>query len=295
MEGKVEFRKAREFGDLIGDTFLFIRQNFKPLMKVFIYLCGIFIIGGMLSSMLTQLQLVGMVKANGLSTYKDPFRMIYNFGFNYVLMIAFIMLTYTSMYVTILSYISLYIQKGNEAPNVAEVWAYFKYYFLRMLGSSLLMSIFFVLCFICCIIPGIYVFPAMSLFYPIMILENGNFSHSFSRSFKLLKDEWWVTAAVLIVIYIIFYAFSTIVQMPALIITMIGAFTHGERSISTTYAIVTSVSQYVSQVFMIIPIVCTALCYFNLVERKENTGLLGRIGGFGEGSLTQTHSAPEEY
>lgn len=294
MKEKVEFRKLREFGDLIGDTFLFIKQNFKPLMKSFFALTGIFIVGGILSSMIAQMQLIGISQAAG-TTYDDsPRSMLYNIGFNYFLVIIFAMLTYTSMYVSILSYIALYIEKGKVAPTVSEVWAYFKYYYFRMMGSGILITIFAGLCFILCVIPGIYVFPAVTLFAPIMILENGSFSHSFDRSFKLLKNEWWITAAVLLVIYVIFYAFSTIVQLPAIIIMMIGAFTHGEKTITSTYAIISSVSQQISYIFMIIPIICSSLIYFNLVERKENLGLFQRMEELGQ-NPQQDNTIQEEY
>ncbi|TKC12316.1 hypothetical protein FA048_01475 [Pedobacter polaris] len=294
MKEKVEFRKLREFGDLIGDTFLFIKQNFKPLMKSFFSLTGIFIVGGMLSSILAQVQMVNISQAAG-STYDDsPRSMLYNVGFNYFLVIIFMILSYTSMYVSILSYVALYIEKGKVAPTVSEVWAYFKYYFFRMMGSGILISIFITICFVLCLLPGIYVFPAVSLFAPIMILENGSFSHSFDRSFKLLKNEWWITAAVLLVIYVIFYAFSTIVQLPAIIIMMIGAFTQGEKTITNAYAVISAVSQHISYLFMIIPIICSTLIYCNLVERKENFGLFQRMGELGQES-EQDNSIQEEY
>jgi hypothetical protein len=294
MKDKVEFRKLREFGELIGDTFLFMKQNFKPLMKSFFALTGIFIVGGIISSMLAQLQLVGIAQAAGTIYDDSPRNMIYNVGFTYFLSMVFVLLTYTSMYVSILSFIALYIEKGNIAPTVDEVWAYFKYYFFRMMGSGVLLVIFFMLCLILCIVPGIYVYPALTIFAPIMILENGSFTHSFDRSFKLLKEEWWITAAVILVINLIFYAFSTMVQLPAIIIMMVGAFTQGERTITNVYAVISSISQQISYIFMIIPIICSSLIYFNLVERKENLGLFQRMDSLGQSPETD-QTIQEEY
>lgn len=294
MKDKVEFRQLREFGELIGDTFLFMKQNFKPLMKSFFALTGIFIVGGIISSMIAQLQLVGIAQAAGTTFDDSPRNMFYNVGFTYVLSIVFVLLTYTSMYVSILSYIALYIEKGNVAPSIDEVWAYFKYYFFRMMGSGILLFIFFMLCLILCILPGIYVYPAVTIFAPIMILENGSFTHSFDRSFKLLKNEWWITAAVILVINLIFYAFSTLVQLPAIIIMMVGAFTQGERTITNAYAVISAVSQQISYIFMIIPIICSSLIYFNLVERKENLGLFQRMDSLGQNPETD-QTIQEEY
>lgn len=292
MINKVEFKKAREFGELISDSFLFIKQNFKPLLKSFFYLCGVFIVGGMISVAIQQMQMAGVMR--------NPYSM-YNMGglsallgWRYALVILFSILNHVAIYLTVISFIALYIQKGNIAPTVEEVWVYFKYYFFKLLGSSLIIVLFMILCFICCIIPGIYVFPAISLFYPVLIIENGTFGYSFTRSFKLLKEEWWITAAVLLIIWIITYVFMTIVSAPAIILNMINTFTGAGGSFSNIYAIVVSVSQYLALIFMIIPVVCTTMCYFNLIERKENTGLMSRMDSLGKDKDT-INPVPEEY
>ena len=301
MKEKVEFKKIREFGDIIGDTLLFIKQNFKPLMKCFFALCGLFILGGMLSSIMSQLQMVGLLEDArsadiGRVYGNSRFSSFSNFGLNYLLVFVFLILNYTAMHITVLSYISIYIQKGNVAPTLAEVWSYFKFYFWRMLGSGIVMTLFAVLCFICCVIPGIYVFPAVSLFYVIMVIENASFSFSFDRSFKLLKNEWWISAATLLVIWIITYACTLVVQVPGMIIAMVSALTHLEQPITKGYAIATSVSSYLAQIFMVIPIIGATFIYFNLVERKESIGLLNRIDGLGQASYTPpTENIPEEY
>jgi len=289
MTEKVEFRKIREFGEIIGDTFLFIKQNFKPLMKAFFIICGLFIIAGIISLVMQKTQ-TRQFSGNGwYSTYTTTL-----LSWEYLLLCVVSVINYVSMYITILSFIGIYIQKGNVAPTMEEVWSYFKFFFFRVLGSSLLLSMFLVLCFAACIIPGIYVFPACTLFYPVMILENGSFGNSFERAFKLIKNEWWITAATLFIIYIIFYVTSLVVQMPAFFLQMLGTFTNGERAINQTYQIISACLTYVAQVFTIIPIVASALIYYNLVERKENTGLFDRMNNLGNHTATD-HAIPEEY
>ncbi|RZK57498.1 MAG: hypothetical protein EOO91_10025 [Pedobacter sp.] len=294
MENKVEFKKIREFGEIISDTFLFIKQNFKPLMTAILYLCGLFLIAGLISSIMAQLQVVGAMEGVRRGATTNMFNMIYNFSFGYLLVMIFMVCSYTSFYVTVLSYISIYIQKGNVAPTIDEVWAYYKYYFFRVMGSGILMTAFLVVCFILCVIPGIWVFPAVSLFYPIMVIENAGLGYSFNRCFKLVADEWWITAATMIVIAIISAACSYVIQVPAMIIAMASSFTHLEQPFTKTYAIITSLAQQLSQVFMVIPIIGATFIYFNLVERKENTGLLSRIESLGQAAAPE-NSTPEEY
>lgn len=296
MEKPVEFKKIREFGEIIGDTFMFLKQNFKPLMTAVLYLCGLFLVAGLVSSIMAQLNLVNALEGvkRGTSDIDNPFAMLYNFSIGYLFVIIFLVCSYTSFYVTVLSYISIYIQKGNVAPTVDEVWSYFKFYFFRVMGSGILMSIFLVLCFLCCIIPFFWVFPAVSIFYPIMVIENASLSYSFNRCFKLINNEYWITFGTLIVVYIITQACTLVIQLPAMVIGMASSFTHLEQPITKTYAVATSVGQQLSQVFMVIPIIASTMIYFNLVERKESSGLLNRIESLGQ-TAAPDNSIPEEY
>jgi hypothetical protein len=290
MNNKLEFRKQREFGEIISDTFLFIKQNFKPLLKVFVYLCGFFILASIISAVTHVLSLSEVVSANNSS----PLKMYSNmFSWSYVVVMIFYLATYSAVTVSTLSYIAVYIDKGNVAPSPEEVWAYFKYYFFRVLGSTIPISILMILAFVCCIIPGVYVFPALSIFYAVMVFENGSLGYSFSRAFKLANKDWWSTAGAMIIIWIITYAAFLIPSLPTMILTMISAFTKGPSGTVTTLVVVSTVIQYLSYVFYMIPLIGVSLCYFNLAERTDSSGLLARIDKMGQ-QPTQSDTQ-EEY
>lgn len=283
MSEKLEFKKLRAFGEIINDTFLFIKQNFKPLLKVLLYFCGFFILASTVASIMQQLEAKQLtIAAAGDGNLFGITRFKQLFTFNYLLLFIFSMASTSAMYVAVLSYIAVYIQKGKVAPAPDEIWAYFKYYFFRVFSSSIGLSIFFIFCLLFCLIPGIYVFPAMSLFFPVMVLENTSFLYAFNRSFKLLKDQWWVTAGAILIIYVIAYASMSLASMPVIILTMISVFTKGAKGLSDTVIILSAVVQHLSYVFMIVPIIGSTLCYFNLAERQESTGLMDRINQLGE-------------
>lgn len=291
MLEKVEFKKQRAFGEVINDTFLFIKENFKPLVKMFFYLCGFFILAGIITGVMQQLSVLGMAKNPdnpfALRNFTDVFTL------NYFLVMLVSIVTYTAIPVSTLSFIALYIQKGKIAPTPEEVWTYFKYYFFRAFFSGIVLSLLFLLAFICCIVPAIYFFPAMSLFYSVMILENASFDYSFSRSFKLLKDQWWATAGVIFVIWVITYACIMFAAAPGAILTMVGTFLPGMEKWSQAMVIVGAVIQHISYVFLMIPVIGVTFCYFNLVEVQESSGLMDRIRQFGEDK--NDHPGLEEY
>lgn len=294
MLSKTEFKKRRDFGQIINDTFTFIRQNFRSLMTTYFIFCGIFVLGGMLSMLLQQYKTVNMFNTADLNSGPRNIRFTDRFGFEYLLAILFSLASYASTVVAILSYIAIYIQKGNQIPTTDEVWGYFKYYFLKVFGSSLLLSLMVGVGLLFCLLPGLWLIPFVSLVFPIMIMENGTFGYSFNRSFQLVKDNFWLTFGTLIIVYIIVYACMMIVILPTTLLSMIGLFAHKKPEMSLIFTMLSTVLQYLCQVFTIIPMVTVCLIYFNLLEEKENTGLMERISNFGN-TEKSIDTRPEEY
>jgi hypothetical protein len=291
MSGQLEFKKIREFSEIINDTFIFVKQNLRPLLKVYVYLCGFFLLATMISAIIYQTGVQKVMLNPGSA--RSMAALTSMFSFQYLFLIIFGLANFTAVNVSVLSYIAIYIEKGNIAPTVEEVWAYFKYYFFRAAGSSVVAGLFIMVCFICCVIPGIYVFPAMSLFFPVMILENGSLTYSFGRSFKLLKDNWGTTAGAIFIMWIITYASTSAASLPAIILTLFGVFTSATHTVNMTTVIISTVIQYLCQVFMVLPLIAASLCYFNLVERHENTGLMNRLNHLGE--TKEDPGTKEEY
>jgi len=279
MFNKIEFKKIRDFGEIINDTFTFIRQNFKPLLKVFLYMCGFFVLASLIGNTLQQISLLKSVREITNGQMRSRFTM---FNTQYFVSLFFTFANYNAITVAVLSYIAIYVEKGKVIPTVEEVWGYFKYYFLRTFVSAIIITLFMILCAIPCGIPLIYVFPMTTLIIPIMIFENAGFSYSFNRSFKLIKENWGLTAGALFIIWIITYATVFVGSIPGIVLNIAGTVATGGKGVNVMIIIFSVLSQSLFQVFLIIPTVCAAICYFNLVERHENSGLMGRINDMGE-------------
>ena len=161
MQPKVELSKVRSFSETIDDSILFFKQNWKPLFRAYLAICGFFWVAGLISSTFNQFHTFEL-RAQGESP----------FSISYLISIVFALFSYIAITLTTLSYISLYQQKDKEAPTVEEVWGYVKFYFLRITGSFFLLTLLLALGFMLCILPGIYLWPVFSLILTIMILEN---------------------------------------------------------------------------------------------------------------------------
>ncbi|MDN3587389.1 hypothetical protein QWY86_11960 [Pedobacter aquatilis] len=289
---KIEFKKIRDFGQIINDTFTFVRQNFKPLVKTYFIFSGLFMIAGMLAMLLQQYKMVNIV--NNLDGFRNRGFGAGLYGLEYFLAILFSLAGYASTTVATLSYIAIYVQKGNLTPTTDEVWGYFKYYFFRIFGSSLLLGLLLAVGFLFCLLPGFWLMPIISLVFPIIVIENGTIGYAFNRSFKLIKDNFWITFGTLFIIWIIVYACMSFVVLPTTLFSMLGLFSGSKPQMSLTFTMLGTVIQYLCQVCTVIPIITIALSYFSLVEQKESAGLMQRISTFGN-EEKPVDNRPEEY
>lgn len=281
----IELSKNRDFGELITDTFAFLKQNFKPLLVMFFTFNGLFLLA------MVVLNILQYTNASSLQQDMMESRPVFtqsrfaNFGLLSVVAGLVAFLNYTLISTTVLSYMALYREKGNQPPSTSEVWGYIKYYFMRLLGSSFLLGILLVIGFVFCVIPGVYLYPIFGLVLPIIVMENASFGYAFNRSFKLINDNWWTVFGALFVIGIIMYTGFMVFSLPVIIITVINFFTHHSATTATSLPlyIINIFLQTAGQMVVIVPVVTSVLCYFKLVEIKESTGLLNRINTFGTG------------
>jgi hypothetical protein len=297
MDSKIELAKPRDFGETISDTFGFIKQNFKPLLKYFFIFCGFFLFATFALTVLTEVKALSFASyrgdsfddANGLSRF-------FSLMGGYLLLFVFLVLNYVAINVMVLCFMTLYKQKQNEIPTTEEMWGYFKYYYLRVLGSSVLLYILMCIGFLFCLIPGIYLSPIFALVPAIMVMENGSLGYSFNQSFKLIKDNWWVTFGIIVVMYIILYVLNLFVSIPSFVLGIGNVFLHmrDSQALSLPVAIMIALLQTVEYVFQILMVVAVGLCYFSLHESKEGTGLMERINQFGAGP-SPTDTTQEEY
>jgi len=294
QQPKIELAKTRDLGEAITDSFTFISQNFKPLFKSVFAFCGLFILASAATYALQQVKVLDLQKRIFDNKYETFSTMSDRFGIEYVLSMFFILLSYTLMSTTVISFMALYKHKGNIAPTTEEVWGYVKYFFLRVLLGVVVLTVLLVIATALCLIPGVYVYPIFGLVFPIMVIENASFGCAFNQSFKIINNNWWSTFGALFVMGLIMYVAYLIFSIPNIIISVIGVLTHGRVTTSPILTIIGSLLQQMAQILYVLPLVTLVMCYFNLTEIKEGSGLIDRINQFGNHS-PDNHLPAEEY
>jgi len=292
MKQPIEPRRIRDFGQIINDSFTFLKENFKPLFKSLIIICGFFIVIGAVSTIFTYANMSSMFSLN-VNSY-DGFSQPVSYIISAVISTFVLIITQAFVHLTTLCYISVYIQKGNQTPTLPEVWGYFKYYFWRVLGSSILIFFVVIVAMMLCIIPGIYVAPIMYLVIPIIVIENSSFGRAFNESFRLAKNNWWLLFGVIFIMSLIVGISNSIASIPLSIFSMGGKFL-SLKAFTLPLIIIFSVLYNVLLLAYVLPAIALCMCYFSFAEQKDGTGLLSRIDKLGSNDDDQPSQPAEEY
>jgi hypothetical protein len=292
MKQPIELRKLRDFGQIINDSFTFLKENFKPLFKALLIICGFFIVVSTVSTVFTYLNMGSMANfnVNSYEVVQKPFA----YFLSALLSAFFLILTQAFINLVTLCYISVYLQKNNSTPTLAEIWGYFKYYFFRVLGSGILIFFLLGIGLVFCLIPGIYLFPICYLILPVIVIENSSFGYAFNKSFKLIKNNWWLVFGVIFIMSLIIGVASSIVGIPITVITLGGKFL-SLKSFTVPLVILFSILRNILLLAYVLPAIAVCLCYFNLSEEKEGTGLISRIENIGKKDDHHSDLPAEEF
>jgi hypothetical protein len=270
---KIEFQRYRDFGQIINATFEFLRENFKQLAKAVIYLVGPFIL-------LTGI--FGGLYQKDLFSFTSTIKSLSEFGIAFGLYVFFAILTSLVLVSTVYSYILLYLRRQDDIPiEVDEVWLMVKSKTLKILLFSIGYGLVTVFATILFIIPGIYVSVSLMIIYIVGLNEDKGFFDSMSRSFFLIKNKWWFTFGLLLVLSLIQGFLGFLFQIPQYVAMFFVAFNsaegNGTNSTTEIIFIVTTIISSLNFIFYSISLIGIAFHYFSLVEQKEAKGLLDKI------------------
>lgn len=282
----IEFKKKRELGDILTDTFGFIRTNFKSIINTLIKTTGISFLALIASIAFYLASTSNMVDSIGIGAGFNSTNLI----IGAVLMLITLMVFYGLMFGSILHYIKVYVT-NNGVIDQTQISNGVKKDFWRIIGLGILSGLIVGFGLLLCVIPGIYVYVPITLVFTILIFRNTSVTDAIADSFDLVRNEWWITFATLLVIGIIAYIISFIFSIPALIYTFTKTFTMAsEGSMSDpsslfdwvyiTLNVISSVLQYF--ILYLINSISSAFIYYNLNERKHNTGALEQIESLGK-------------
>lgn len=305
-----DFWQERDFGQKITATFEFIGVHWRPLGRVLLYL--------VVPLALVQSIVVVVLQSRLLQALHDSYARTSRFGYMsstfssplYYLNVVTGLTLQTMLILSVYGYVTqcLYPTQPGAPITVADVWVTVKERFLgtffSLLGLALI--VMFGLAFFA--IPGIYLAVALSLFFMVQLIENGDFSTTFSRCLNLIKGHWWSTFGL---IFIMLFLLGMVRTGVSIVLGLLGLGAVGTGLLSGLGGtgeglpllglLIGAISTLVSLLVYPPILLSIAFQYFNLVERREGVGLRQLVDQLGQppqaapGSTTYRPDEEGEY
>lgn len=285
MKPYIEFKKQRDLGEILSDTFKFIRSEFKPFCSTFFQIVGPYLVIMLICYVLYMYKFGNLLSFN-LESSNDFVDGLLLFAVGAAFIMSLI-LAYVVSQATTLFYIKSYAN-NNGTTNFEEIKKGVYGSLWQFIGLGILVGLCVGLGLMFCLIPGIYLYVPLILSFSILVFNQKEATDAFSYSFTLVKDYWWITFASLFVVGIIVTVAGYAFALPGTIYTYakMGIFS-GEIDaenftmvdpITILFGIISTLSQFLLN---IISVVASVLIYFDLNEKKNFTGTYERIKNLG--------------
>ncbi|KAI9449426.1 hypothetical protein F5148DRAFT_1153123 [Russula earlei] len=279
----MELRQLRDFSQNFNDTFQFIKQEFKPLVLSYFSISGILVLAtGIVSGLYERNAMGGFftgvmegLKHNNSGYYESgPVRTLGSvFSPLYFLMLFLGGLNIIVMRVTVAVYMKIYDEKGKVSPTIEEIWKGVLRYTLPVAIYSFVLAILIVLGFCFCIAPGVYFMVVLAPITMVFVVEDASFGGAFNRCFALIKENFWISLAIYLVVYIIYSISSGIIGV--VVTSLAGLISYfSTHNIAATVGVVTGIFSVFQYVFYIVFLVSVGLNYFNLSELHDGEGFV---------------------
>ncbi|PCJ93207.1 MAG: hypothetical protein COA50_14340 [Flavobacteriaceae bacterium] len=284
----IEFKKQRELGEILSDTFGFLRTQFKPFFNTFFKIVGPYLLVMIISLGFYFYSFRGVLAFN-LESSNDAFSVILMVISGFALFISAIA-AYVMSQSTVLHYIKSYTE-GKGIIEFSDIKKNVYDSFWNFIGLGFLVGISIMGGFLVCFFPGIYLYVPLMLTFSIMVFSQKGVGDAYQYSFTLIKDNWWITFASLFVIGIIVTVAGYAFNLPASIYGWVkmgvfsgqvdGANIEG-YFLDPIYILLNLIGSLVQFLLNLITVIAGVLIYFNLNERKNFTGTFEKIGTLGQ-------------
>ena len=258
-EQYITFNKQRSFEQLISHTFDFVKQEFKTLVKALLTYAGPFVL--VTAFLMAKYQSTLDLNSNPLIISENTFSSIYFF------LIISSVVSNTVLLLTVYGYIKLYITKGKDNFELEEIWQLiikkFSLIFLALIAMSFIIAIGIVTF----IVPGVYLAIIFSLVLPIMVFEEQTFNQAVIKSIHLIKNYWWFSFAVILVIYFITVFAGFVFSIPQSLVSPTNQVNSHSPEILNSLLIV--FGAFFSTMLYALPYITIAFHYFSQLKKKN--------------------------
>ena len=274
---EIQFRKKRETGDIFSDTFIFIRQEIKPISKLIVTYVLPFILLYAVVQVFLQKNVINKLDLTDTESLLANIGPVY---LNIFLFTLFGLFVQSLLIATYYTYIDAYVKKGRGNFELSEITPMLFSNGFLAIGASFVIFVIVIFGLLLCFVPGIYFANTLSIAIIILIFEKKGIGNALLRSAFLVKSQWWNTFLINITGIILIWVASIFMSFPMIFSGIsVNIFDPVKTPVEFPewYWIVVGLSTVVSSVLYIILYTFLAFQYFNLDERTKEIFPAGNI------------------
>ncbi len=290
----VQLSQVRDFGQIISTTFVFLKQNWRPLLRAIAVIClpPALVAGFLVGKTMGDIQSLSIGDSAG-----DPFAMFSGMMNSMLpLVVGYLLLIASFILMTTISYEYMRAYHHNEHVGITpgELWKRSTGQLGSYFGISFLSGLLMLVGFVLCILPGFYALTMLALALACHAFERTGATGSMARSNNLVQGRFWETLGLVIVIGIIQSFLTGALMLPFTVVSMVVTFNSTIDSISAGgkpelpawlvmfTAFSTALQMAITLLSYPIVVVGLSLKYFTLIEEKEGHGLRKKMEGFSQ-------------
>ena len=275
---QLNFRKFRDFGDLLGDTFNFIKFEYKSFLRILMIYAGPFILFTAIASAWFQSGIFSMMS---MMVDNDPAEILSEFGLKLIVYMLAAVVSNTMLICVVYSYIQLYIERGKDGFVQEDVWYLVGKKFFQVLGAMVLMGLIIGVGVMLCIIPGIYFAVSFCLVLAVLFFENQSVGNALGRSMSIIRNDFWIGLGLGVVINILVGVISYVFVLPSVVFSMVVSINtlkgNSSDGVNIVYMILVAFGTFGASFLSAIPHITFSLFYHSQIEKTESPGLINKI------------------
>jgi len=310
MNTTLPLRRIRDFGEKVTDTIKFIKLNWKNLLVMYgIFVLPFLLVGAFLGARYFT-QIFSTITTGGTDVLFRSWKL-------WVSMLL-VYMAVNAMATSIYLYMRIW-ENENRRASPGEILALMPGPFMSNTIYTVMMLVGLVILMVpigliaagsggagAAALLGLFVFflmigmliilPYLLLIYPVNTIGQGEIGNAFNGAWMLLKGNWWSSLGYTLVLSLIYYIFSFIVQTALTLIFGVGSLMNAEmpgESFGKGMAVVYGLSMLIQQIIYIIMFVGAGVLYYSLHEEKMGGGLQKMIDDLGTDS--SKYGQQEEY
>ena len=315
MNEDIKLERPRDFSETVNTLFSFAVKHIKPLSILFLtYAIVPVLLTGIVGSYFS-------ISINGVNWQSYIEQIIQGGTFisppnleSLILLIILSFIAQTFISGLVYEYLIVYKSNNGEKIKLIDVWYKFKndapalfgyqiLLFLIFLFVSIILSLIFsilsnatfalILMIIIIIIPFlIFIYVPLRFILMVKVAEQRNFTYSINRCFQLVKNNWWITFGLIIIISLIVGIMGFAFALPSFIYSAIQGFLsiqNGSNVEINTFVngIFTTISSIGSSWLSIILNLLIGIHFFSLREKADKNTLIQQIESIGNNSETE--------